>query len=169
MKHSVLCIIFATGLLLLSGCPNEVPMPTDNNGLAGGSGCVFRVSGVHIVGLTTLQPDPQDAFASKLDAYIDLVDVFNSRMKAPGKFRLELYEFVARSGQPEGKRLYIWPDIDLTDARENNDKWQDYLRTYVFYLKTPFRVAGGTDYILQATFLTEDERRLVDTFHIRAR
>ena len=169
MKQSAFCVIFLTGLLLLSGCPEERPQPADNGVPPGDKRCIFGVSQVHIVGLTTLAPDPEDPFASKMEVYIDLIDSFGSRIKAPGTFRLELYEFVMRSGQPKGKRLFIWPDIDLNDAADNNDHWRDYLRAYVFNRKTVFRAVGGTEYVLQATFLTGDERRLVDTLQIRAR
>jgi hypothetical protein len=170
MKQSALCVFFVTALLLLSGCPDETPQPVGNNGLEGDPNCIYGVSEIHIVGLTTLTPDPEDAFASKMEVYIDLVDSFGSRIKAPGTFRFELHEFVARSGKIEGKRFFLeQPDIDLTDAAANNDHWQDYLRAYVFNLKPKFRVAGGTEYILQVTFFTGDERRLVDMFQIRAR
>lgn len=166
MKQSALCVFFVTGLLLLAGCPDETPQPVGNNGLAGNSECIYGVSEIHIVGLTTLAPDPEDAFASKMQVYIDLVDSFGSRIKAPGTFRFELYEFAAISGQNTGKRLFLQqPDIDLTDADRNNNHWQDYLRAYVFNLKTDFRVAGGTEYILQVTLL---EKRLSDIFRIRA-
>lgn len=166
MKQSVVCVIFLTALLLLSGCPEDRPQPVGNDGMEGDSECIYGVSEIHIVGLTTLAPDPEDAFASKMEVYIDLVDSFGSRIKAPGTFRFELYEFAAISGQNTGKRLFLQqPDIDLTDAHENNKYWQDYLRAYVFKIKPEFRVAGGTEYILQVTLL---EKRLSDTFRIRA-
>ncbi len=169
MSKSAFGLILLSSLLLVSGCPEDHrPRSDGNEGLSGGAGCVYGASGLRIAGLTTLVPDPEDNFTSEVEVYIDLVDSFGYRIKAPGIFRLELYEFVARSGQSKGKRLFIWPDIDLTDADDNNEHWQDYLRVYVFNLKSDFRAVGGTEYILHATFLTGDERRLIDTLQIKA-
>ena len=43
------------------------------------------------------------------------MDSFGSAIKSPCIFRIELYEYVERSPSPLGKRLEIWPDIDLID------------------------------------------------------
>ena len=66
--------------------------------------------------------------------YAALRDSFGSCLKAPGVFRFELYEYVQYSSEPKGKRIIIWPDIDLTDAAENNEYWNDFLRAYEFSL-----------------------------------
>ena len=123
---------------------------------------------IHIGGLTELKLESQDASGWQLQVYVDLLDSFGSRIKSPGKFRFELYEFVSRSGQSKGKRIFIWPDVVLFDAEDNNEYWQDYLRSYVFSLKTDFRVVAGRDYILEATCLTGDGRRITDKSQIKA-
>jgi hypothetical protein len=66
----------------------------------------------------------------QITAYIDISDQFNSRLKAPGVWRFELYSKVPRAADPAGGRIKIWTDLDLTDAKENNTLWQDYLRCY---------------------------------------
>ena len=77
-------------------------------------------------------------------------------------FETMMYEKVQRSTEPKGKRIAIWPDIDLTDGIENNKYWRDFLRTYEFDLD--FERAGEQIYILQATFLCASGRRLSADF-----
>jgi hypothetical protein len=83
-------------------------------------------------------------------------------MKSPGVFRFELYEKVPRSAEPKGKRISKWPDIDLTDAVENNARWRDYLRAYEFTL--PLESETGQSHILQATCLCPNGKRLSAEF-----
>jgi len=76
----------------------------------------------------------------------------------PGVFRFELYERVVRSAEPKGRRIVIWPDIDLTGAAENNEYWRDFLRAYEFNL--PFEAQIKQCYILQVTYLSPSGKRL---------
>jgi len=152
-----------------AGCAENTSVSGDDKEPLSPSGCVYGVEDIRIIGLTELKLESQDAAGSQLQVYLDLLDSFGSRIKSPGKFRFELYEFVMQSGQPKGKRVFIQqPDIDLTDARENNKYWQDYLRSYVFNLKMGFRVVAGSEYILEVTCLTGDGKRITDTSRIRA-
>jgi hypothetical protein len=97
-----------------------------------------------------------------IDVYVSLLDSFGSQCKSPGTFRFEMYEYVQLSSEPMGKRIVIWPDIDLTDVVENNKYWRDFLRCYKFNL--PFEQAGNQSYILQVTFLSPTGKRLSDEF-----
>lgn len=105
--------------------------------------------------------------STKLRIYISLLDSFNCQMKSPGVFRFELYEGVLRSAEPKGKRITIWPDIDLTDAAKNNQYWRDFLRAYEFNLD--FEPRAQQNYILQATFLSTAGRRLSADFNLKSR
>ncbi len=105
----------------------------------------------------------QDA---KLDVYVSLLDAFGSPVKAPCTMRFELYEHVRRSAQTKGQRLMIWPDIDLTRPTDNHKFWRDFLRSYEFQLN--LRVERDRTYILEATYLGSDGRRLSGECAIRA-
>jgi len=99
---------------------------------------------------------------SQINLYVSLLDSFGSQKKSPGIFRFEMYEYVQRSAEPKGERVAIWPDLDLTNAVENNRYWRDFLRAYQFNL--PFEPASNQSYILQVTFLCPTGKRLSDEF-----
>lgn len=105
---------------------------------------------------------PADAQQEQINLYVRLLDSFNSQIKAPGVFRLELYEYVQLSSEPKGKRIILWPDIDLTDPAENNKYWRDFLRAYEFNLTA--NVPLNQSYILEVTCLCSKGRRLIDEF-----
>ncbi|MHC4103297.1 MAG: hypothetical protein ACYSR9_00045 [Planctomycetota bacterium] len=95
---------------------------------------------------------------SKIKAYVSLLDSFGYQIRSPGTFRFELYEKAQRSAEQKGKRISIWPDIDLTDIVENNRYWRDFLRAYEFSL--PVEVDNNQSYILQATCICPNGKRL---------
>lgn len=99
---------------------------------------------------------------SQINVYVSLLDSFGSQKKSPGIFRFEMYEYIQRSAEPKGGRIAIWPDIDLSNAAENNRYWRDFLRAYQFNL--PFEPASNQSYILQVTFLCPTGKRLSDEF-----
>jgi hypothetical protein len=102
---------------------------------------------------------------SKIKVYVSLLDSFNCQIKTPAVFRFELYDKVPRSAEPKGKRIAIWPDINLTDAAKNNDYWRDFLRAYEFDL--PFEPESNRSYILQITSLCPGGRRLSAEFTLK--
>ena len=102
---------------------------------------------------------------SDINVYVSLLDSFGSQKKSPGTFRFEIYESVQRSAEPRGRRIAIWPDIDLTNADKNNKYWRDFLRAYQFNL--PFEPAINQSYILQITFLCPIDKRLSDEFILK--
>lgn len=128
--------------------------------------CAFSAASIRIIGLTRIVARPAERNEAALAAYVDMLDAYDSHIKAPGLFRFELYEFVPRSSEPRGKRLMIWPDIDLTDPDANNDCWQDYLRTYQFTLDMNFRPGPDNTFILETTCITPTGKRLADTRQI---
>ena len=97
--------------------------------------------------------------------YVSLLDSFGFQVKSPGVFRFELYQRVLRSAEPKGRRIIIWPDIDLTDPAANNEHWRDFLRAYEFDL--PFEPDVNQSYILQVTCLCPNGRRLSAEFALK--
>ncbi len=130
--------------------------------------CVFLPERIRIIGLTEIIPDAGLGGEAVLSVYVDVFDAYDSHIKAPAKFRFELYEFVPRSSDSRGNRLMI-SDIDLTDPGVNNDFWQDYLRTYIFDLPMNFRPAPDTTYTLEATCTTQEGKRLSDKRQVEYR
>ena len=120
---------------------------------------------IQILPLTEFVID-QPAQEPGLRIYVSLLDSFKDQMKSPGVFRFELYNYVPRSAEQKGRRIMIWPDIDLTDAAENNKYWKDFLRAYKFSLN--FEPAPNQTYILQATCLSPNGKRLLNEFEIKA-
>jgi len=106
-----------------------------------------------------------DEEPSKIRVYVSLLDAFDCQMKTPAVFRFELYERIRRSAEPKGRRIIIWPDIDLIDTVENNEHWRDFLRAYEFNLD--FEPESNQSYILQATCLCPDGKRLSAEFSLK--
>jgi hypothetical protein len=120
---------------------------------------------VDILPLTRFASGGAEEGVSRIEAYISLLDSFDCQIKAPVSFRFELYEYVPRSADPKGKRVALWADVELTDATQNNNYWQDYLRAYRFTLD--FEHQGGPDSVLQVTCLCPGGRRLSDDSVLR--
>ena len=99
---------------------------------------------------------------ANIHLYVSLLDSFGSQIKSPCKFRFELYQRVQRSAEPKGRRVVIWPDIDLTDLAANSGYWRDHLRAYEF--NVPFGSATSQSYILQVTCLCSNGRHLSTEF-----
>ncbi|MFC1764616.1 hypothetical protein ACFL6U_21425 [Planctomycetota bacterium] len=116
-----------------------------------------------ITALSTPESSQNDPY---IHVYVGLLDMYQCHLKAPGTFRFELYERVPRSGRSQGKRLSIWPDILLLEPEDNQRYWRDYLRSYEFRLDLNPGVQQTQDAILQVTFLTTDDRRIVNQFSL---
>jgi hypothetical protein len=122
----------------------------------------FAPTQVEILPLTELVDGEQ---GTRLNAYVSLLDAFGEKVKAPGTFRFELYEYVQRSAEPKGPRLAIWPDIDLTDPAENQEYWRDFLRAYEFTFAS--QASRSQTYILEVTCRYPDGRRLSTEWELR--
>ncbi len=103
----------------------------------------------------------QDAGASpfKIRIFVSLLDAYGIQIKSPGTFRFELYERTRRSAQIRGRRIILWDDVPLIDAKPNQGHWDDYLRAYEFTFEID-RPLTEKDYVLQATFFQPDQSRL---------
>jgi len=126
----------------------------------------YAADRVHIIGLTSIDAD--SGSSATISTYVSLHDRFDSSIKGPGVFRFELYEYVPRTGDNRGKRLYSWPEFDLEDAAVNNSYWKDVLRAYKFSLKTRIEADAPGLYILQVTCNSPSGKRLTDIFYLKA-
>jgi len=128
----------------------------------------FNIQRVRISALTDFVVSGQDLQQNEIKTYTELLDAYDTSFKKPCVFRFELYEYKPLTSNPRGKRIIIWPDIDLSSAGKNNEHWKDYLRAYEFYLPLGFSPQAGRDYLLEATCLV-GERRFSDLFKIQYR
>ncbi|OHB49839.1 MAG: hypothetical protein A2Y10_09445 [Planctomycetes bacterium GWF2_41_51] len=157
MRHTMI-IAVSILMMLLSGCESlnktDVPAGTFQKG------CIFTPQKISFNQLTEISQQWQ------ITAYIDVYDQYNSRIKAPGIWRFELYSKVPRSADPAGGRIHLWPDLDLTQALANNGLWQDYLRCYKFELNLDADL-GNDGYILEAICYTADGKSISDTIELK--
>jgi len=121
---------------------------------------------IDIMPLTGFEPAGQGDTSQRIKVLVSMLDAYGCQVKAPAVFRFELFDYVSLSPEPKGKRLILWPDLDLTDAAENNKYWSDYLRAYKFYLDLD--QPTNRTYILQVTCICPGGRRLSDNFVIKS-
>ena len=158
-------IFFFVLLLVEAGCG---PMSADLLAPTGSDPNLFSAYTpvkVDIMPLTEFITTADAEGVSQLKVYVSLLDSFDCQVKSPGVFRFELYEYVQRSGEARGRRIVIWPDIDLTKADENNSYWRDFLRAYEFNLD--FGPQRDKTYILQVTCLCPNGKRLSADFALK--
>lgn len=162
---AALRIFFFASLLLQVGCEpvtSEPPASTDSGSDPLSAYTSYTAEKVDIVPLTEFIYTGGAVEAPKIKVYVSVLDPFDCQIKTPGIFRFELYERVPRSAGPKGRRIVIWPDIDLTGATENNNHWRDFLRAYEFNLD--FEPQSSQDYILEVTCLCPNGKRLSAEF-----
>jgi len=167
----ILKIFFFALLLVEAGCepapPAVLKPPTVDGNIPDKFSVYTRYvpAKIDIVPLTEFVAFGDDEEHSKIKIYVSLLDSFGCQIKSPGTFRFELYRYVPRSAEPKGKRIAIWPDINLTGAAENNNYWRDFFRAYEFALD--FRPEKGQSYILEATCICPNGRRLSNDFALK--
>ena len=161
-------VFFFALALVGAGCepaPAELPAAIDGGAVRYSVYAAYTPAGVDILPLTEFVGTGETEEQTKIRVYVSLLDTFDCQIKAPGIFRFELYERIQRRAEPKGRRIIIWPDINLTDAAENNSYWRDFLRAYEFGLD--FEPQSNRNYILQATFLCPSGRRLSVEFTLK--
>ena len=127
----------------------------------------FGPARIDVLPITAIIPaSPANAEAS-INAYVCLIDAFDSQIKAPVIVRFELFQRFQRSADPKGKRLIVWPDIDLTDPAVNNNLWQDFLRAYLFSL--PLQKTSAENCVLHVTVICPSGKRLTADFIVRSK
>jgi hypothetical protein len=155
-----ICVLFS--IMVISGCEQIQQTASDSPAGAIKGGCIFSPQRIKFNQLTELKQSLQ------ITAFIDVFDQFDSRIKAAGVWRFELYEKALRSAEAMGSRIRIWPDIELTEAKINQDHWRDYLHCYEFSLTLESELPGGKTYILQAVCFTADGKRITDTIELES-
>jgi len=149
---------FFVSLLLGVGC-NSVPVapkppPESNRGLDVSIYASYVPVKLDILPLTEFITAGDAKRTSQMNLYVSLLDPSGSQIKSPGVFRFELHEYVQYSIDHKGERIFIWPDIDLTDAAKNNEYWRDFLRSYQF--KLDCQIDATKTYVLYVTCLCPD-------------
>jgi hypothetical protein len=160
VQRKILCMVCLLGIGLCCGCG---PNPSEGSKLAKPSSTTQPSAGfapvrIAITPWTEIKGQTHEEGTQHIRVFLRLVDAFGSELKSPGIFRFELYEKVPRSAEPRGRRLMMWPDLDLTAAEQNNVHWQDYLRSYEFTLG--FDPPDAGPFVLEATFIPPEGRRL---------
>ena len=118
----------------------------------------FSPTQIEILPLTELVDVTEGRQGTQLNVYVSLLDAYSEKVKAPGTFRFELYEYVQRSSEAKGQRVAILPDLNLNSPAENQNYWRDFLRAYEFTLGT--EVSKSKTYILEVTCLSPSGKRL---------
>ncbi|MCK4752988.1 MAG: hypothetical protein KAS75_06050 [Planctomycetes bacterium] len=153
--------LFICLLLLAPGCEPAETTPQTKPHTSTTKHFSYNPVKVDIMPLTGFVYDATEN-KNLLRVYVSLLDSFDSQIKSPGTFRFELYKKLQRTADPKGKRLAIWPDINLTDQTTNNNYWLDFLRVYEFNLE--LEPKDRQTYILQATCICPNGQRLTTEF-----
>lgn len=168
---TTLQIFFLLLLLVCAGCEPALRTPQKPKADKNRSSSAYshytpvKIDTMPLTGFVGTADNNTEKQRSGIMLYVSLLDQFGCQIKTPGVFRFELYEYVQRSAEPRGRRLVIWPDIDLADASENNKYWMDFLRAYKFNLD--FEPENDKSYILQVTCLCPDGKRLSTEFYLK--
>lgn len=172
--------LFILLVLAQPGCEpsgTREPMPVPGNDPNAPLCVYYAPDKIDIMPLTGFKVSDGDE--TQLNVYVSLIDSVGSQIKFPAGFRFELFDEVKRSPEPKGKRVGIWPQeegiadpngpeirwFDLADPAVNNRYWRDFLRAYQFIL--PFRPESDRSYILEATCLTYQNKRLTAELHLK--
>jgi hypothetical protein len=159
MKTITIIIWFSLLLLVAAGCePAKLKLSSDDLSRLADYGPVK----VDILPLTEFAASGDSKI---IKVYISLLDAFNSQIKSPAVFRFELYNKVSLSIEPRGKRIILWPDIDLNDAAKNNKHWNDFLRAYECNL--PFVPKANQSYVLEVTSMCPGSKRISAQFTLK--
>ncbi len=158
LKIFILLNLIVFFLALSCGCEPE--MASKPFGSATNIIKKYAPKRIRIIGLTAIVSETGSRRWPKIKAYVDLLDEYDSRVKSPATFRFELYEFAPRTSRSRGKRILAWDDFELSSPAKNNSYWRDHLRAYQFELYLDFEPAGGQEFILEATCITPNGKRL---------
>ena len=136
-------------LIFLCGCSPDAQVSS----YVGGGFC-FTPASVTINRLSEISMIDDYNNVARIKLFIDVADSFGDNMKAPGVFRLELYEYRNLSAENIGVRIYDWPEIDLSDSTVNQSFWQDSLRSYMFSLDIDRKLEKTAKYVVLVTFIS---------------
>ena len=162
-------LFFVLALAFYAGCATQPPGADSSPAIFHDSTPYSRFgpARIDILPITSIAPASASDRDSAITAYVCLLDAFNTQIKAPVVFRFELFQHIQRSADPKGKRLIVWPDIDLTDPTVNNNLWQDFFRAYLFSL--PLQKSSAENCILHVTCVCPSGKRLNADFIVRTK
>jgi hypothetical protein len=162
-------LFFVLAIIFYAGCSTQPPGAESSPSLFHDSTpCShFGPARIDVLPITYIAPISAADRDATINAYVCLIDAFDSQIKAPVIFRFELFQRLQRSADPKGKRLIVWPDIDLTDPASNNNLWQDFLRAYLFSL--PLQKTSAESCILHVTVICPSGKRLTADYIVRSR
>ena len=151
-------------MMLSIGCESEVNQtsPAPLKEAPPRSVRAFAPVRIQIIALSDITASNASLNEARVSAYVDLLDAYDSQLKAPGSFRFELYEYIQRSSDPKGTGLINWPGINLNHPETNDEYWQNDLRAYQFDLEVDYYPSGVQTFVLVAIFTTPEGKRLTD-------
>ncbi len=157
-------VLVVSVLAVISGCGGDSSEQGQSVQIQGT--CSFSADRVHIIGLTSIEPNPNDNSSSVLTVFLSLHDGFDSSIKVPASFQFELYRYVPRSSNPKGKRYYLSREFDLSSLAVNSTHWDSFLRAYKFPQNVAVKYDASLTYVLEVTCTTPGGRRLTKTFYL---
>lgn len=167
-KHHVVIGSFLT-YLILGGCTStmhhvDFSSPSQKKGLE-----LLLPSRIEIVQpFTRIRSFDGDSKPDGIELLIQAVNSLNNPgLQIMGDLRVELYEFVAASGEHKGSRLENW-DIQLNSVRDQETFWNSLTRMYEFRLGiNPAKIPQADHYVLTITYNSPFGERLTDEQVIR--
>ena len=167
VKLKIFIVLNLIVFFLALSCGCEPEMASNPFGSATNIIKKYAPKSIRIIGLSEIVSENDSRRWPKIKAYVDMLDKYDSRVKSPATFRFELYEFVPRSSRSKGTRILAWDDFELTGPAKNNSHWRDHLRAYQFELYLDFEPADGEEFILEATCIMPNGKRLSDIHLIK--
>ncbi len=105
---------------------------------------------------------------ARIELLIQAVNTLdNPGLMITGGIRVELYEYVAASGDAKGRRLEFW-NIDLDTEKQQNAHWNAMTQMYEFHLGISTSQIPVADlYVLAITYNSPMSERLTDECLLR--
>ena len=118
--------------------------------------------GVRLLDMTRLEPDASGE-GMVLRAFVQ-----PDGMEQQVRYRFELYGYKPRSADSRGKRLILWPDIEIAADAPTNPYWREHLKAYEFVLPVEKSTAFFTTVVLEITALGKSDL-WTDTLKLRTK
>lgn len=118
------------------------------------------VDTVDIVGLSEISLIDEARSISHLKAFVDLKDRWGEKIHENVILRFELYEYVPRSSERKGTRIFQWEDIDTSG--NGRVFWNEVFDSYQIDLSLNKALNKEQRYVLFLTVFTSEGKRLED-------
>lgn len=108
------------------------------------------------------------AMPTRIELLIQAVNALdNPGLMITGNIRVELYEYVAASGNAKGRRLEFW-NIELDTEKQQHAHWNAMTQMYEFHLGVSASQIPPADlYVLSITYNSPMNERLTDECLLR--